>query len=64
LKSVFQDSRFAPRIVSKAPLFGIVAVVTPAVGIGATTAIFSVADALLLRPLSYRDPDRLLLIAR
>jgi putative ABC transport system permease protein len=47
---------------SKAPLFAAVAVLTLAIGIGATTAIFSVADALLLRPLSYRDPDRVVLI--
>lgn len=62
MRSLWQDIRFAFRVFSKAPLFVIVAVLTLAVGIGATTAIFSVADAVLLRPLSYRDPERLVLI--
>lgn len=55
--------RFALRVFQRTPGFAAVAVLTLAVGIGANTSIFSVANALLLRPLAYRDPDRLVLIS-
>ena len=58
----FENARFALRVFQRTPGFAAVAVLTLAVGIGANTSIFSVANALLLRPLAYRDPDRLVLI--
>ena len=59
LDAIWQDARFALRTFRRAPTFTLVVVATLAIGIGANTAIFSVFDALLLRPLPYRDPSRL-----
>src|SRR5262245_60830072 len=56
---MFQDLRFGWRMLRRSPVMSVVAVLSLAAGIGANTAIFSVVDALLLRPLPYRAPEQL-----
>jgi predicted permease len=58
------DVRDALRALRRNPTFSLVALLTMAIGIGANTAVFSVVNALLLRPLPYRDPDRLVWVAK
>ncbi len=59
---MMRNFRYAFRTLLKNPGFALVAIVTLALGIGANTAIFSVANALLLRPLPYAHPERLVLV--
>src|SRR5579863_8759519 len=59
MESVLQDVRYAFRGFHRNPVFTISALLTIALGIGTTTAVFSVVDRILFRPLPYADPDRI-----
>jgi putative ABC transport system permease protein len=62
MNAIGQDLRFGVRLLAKAPGFAAVALATLALGIGAATSIFSVVDAVVFKPLPFRDPDRVLVL--
>jgi len=59
MRTVLADLRHALRFVSRAPSFAVTVVAVLALGIGANTALFSIVNAVLLRPLPFEEPDRL-----
>src|SRR5437763_15839939 len=64
MNGLLQDLRYAVRQLGKNPGFALFAIAITALGIGATTAMFSVIHAVLLTPLGHRDPDRLVLLTK
>ena len=62
MESIIKDLRFGIRSLAKNPGFTVVALLTLSLGIGANSAIFSIINGVLLKPLPYPDPDRVVLV--
>src|SRR5437879_4760149 len=62
MPSIWWDIRYAFRVLGRSPGFAAIAILTLSLGIGANTAIFSIFNGVLLRPLAFSDPDRLIAI--
>lgn len=62
MNNLSKDLAYAVRILAKSPGFALAAILSLAIGIGANTSIFSILDALLLRPLPYKDAGRLVIL--
>src|SRR5258708_24298923 len=63
MTNLWQDVRYGVRVLAKAPGFTVIAILTLTLGFGANTAIFTVVYGVLLRPLSFPEPDRILQLA-
>jgi putative ABC transport system permease protein len=64
MQTLWQDLRYGARALLKKPVFTLIVVLTLALGVGANTAIFSVFNGIVLKPLPYKDPDRLVNVRR
>ena len=64
IESTLQDIRFAARSLRRSPGWTTVALLTIALGVGASTTVFQVADALLVRPIAYKDAARVFRVCR